>query len=255
MELLLFIVVGVFILLLLKNEEKFSVMTPLSIQSKIAEGIVPTNNDTMDTHKIGVLDFPNIPKVIKLDNLPDCTVPITFRYGYNQNYIWNNGDYVNIDILRQISRNYILYNNKDRFQLRAVRFSKCNILDNGNAYLLQMFLVHSSPLAQCNFDIVIPLKFTRNNTLQLVTKDQVPQYEGGGKTFGGIVKSELGVISNFLTNTKFKKYDINKKQHIMVSKPMEIDVELGMDILNKLEPTANKILNEESWLENDFMEI
>ena len=41
----------------------------------------------------------------------------------------------------------------------------------------------------------------------------------------------------------------------MVSEPMEIDVELGMDILNKLEPTANKILNEESWLENDFMEI
>ena len=75
MELLLFIVVGVFILLLLKNEEKFSVMTPLVPQ--ISEGIVPTNNNTMNTHKIGVLDFPNVPKVIKLDDLPDCTVPIS----------------------------------------------------------------------------------------------------------------------------------------------------------------------------------
>lgn len=233
----------------------FCILLLIYVLKNVSETFESINSNDMNTQKLGVLNLPNIPEIIIPEKLPDCTVPIDFKYGYNENYIWNDGESVNIDVLRQVSRNYLLYNNKDRFQLRAVRFTESNILDGDKGYLLQLVLVHSNPRGVCNFDIIIPLSFSKNNELHIITKDEIPQYKSGGKEFGNIVKQNLEEISEFLKKTRFRKYDINKNQHLLITDPMNFSVEIGMEILNKMKTREDELNNQETWLDKDFMEI
>lgn len=210
----------------------------------------------MDNFKLSHFENPNIPDVIELSNLPKCSVPIEYFYGFNQHYIWNDGEKVNIDILRQISRNYLIYNNENRFHLRAIRFEKSNILDNGKAYLLQLNLVHSGSKSLCDFGIIVPLEFSMNPELDILKKSQVPQFKCCGKKYGGTVKQELKQLSDILNKITFKKYDISKTNHLLISQPVKISVDLGLDILEKLKSKGESDIEaESSWLENDFMEI
>jgi len=210
----------------------------------------------MDNFKLSHFDTPEIPDVIELQNLSKCSVPIEYFYGYNQHYIWNDGKKVNIDILRQVSRNYLIYNNENRFHLRAIRFEKSNILDNGKSYLLQLNLVHSGTKSLCDFGIIVPLEFSLNPEIDILKKSQVPQFKCCGKKYGKIVKQELKQLSDILNETTFKKYNISETNHLLISKPVKISVDLGLDILNKLKSLGeSEIESKSSWLENDFMEI
>lgn len=240
MEIYIYLLVIFFIYLLLSKSENFE----------------PLNYNIMDGNKLGLMDIPNIPDVIELEKLPLCQNPIDYFYGYNQNYIWNNGKVVNIDMLRQISRNYLIFNNSDRFQLRALRFKKSNILNNGEAYLLHIELIHSGATGMCDFNIIIPLEFSMTPELKLLKKSDIPQYKCCGKTFGKVIKHDLKEVTEYLQNTEFKRYNINRKQHLLVSKPAKISVDLGLDILNKLKSkNENKISQKSSWLEKDFLEL
>lgn len=243
MEIYLYLLVIIFILLLYFNKSSMEYFTAI-------------NSYKMDLNKLKLFDFPDIPKIIELDNLPKCNIPIKYFYGYNQHYIWNDGEKVNIDILRQISRNYLIYNNETRFHLRAIRFEKSNILNNGKAYLLQIKLVHSGTSGLCDFGIIVPLEFSLTPELNILNKHDVPQYKCCSKKYGLVVKQELKQLSDILNKTIFKKYDINKTNHLLISQPIKISVDLGLDILDKLKSKGeDKISQESSWLEGNFMEI
>lgn len=246
MEVYLYLLIFIFIFYLLKKDN----------QKITQENFKAINYNNLDRNKLINLDLPSIPKVILLENLPVCNRPIEYFYGFNQNYIWNDGEVVNIDILRQISRNYIIYDKKDRFHLRAIRFSKSNILDNGKSYLLQLELIHSGVKGLCNFDIIVPLEFSKDSQLNILNKNDIPEYSCCSKKYGKIVKQELKQLSDLLNKNKFRKFNINSKQHILVSEPIKISVDLGLDILEKLKSkNENEIKEESSWLEKDFMEI
>lgn len=243
MEVVLYFLIVALIFLMtftIKGKEKFKPMTDLNL----------------DQNKILNFDFPVIPKVIELEKLSNCSPKINYFYGYNQHYIWNDGSSVTIEILRQISRNYLIYNEDTRFHLRAIRFEKSNILDNGKAYLLQLTLVHSGTMGMCNFSIIVPLKFTENPEITIVKKSDVPQYKCCSKEFGKVVKEELGKLSSLLNQTTYKKYNINKRQHLLITRPINISVDLGLDILEKLKSKNESLIEDESsWLNQDFMEV
>lgn len=226
------------------------------LQNNKSENFEPLNFNKMNGNKLGLMDIPNVPDVIELSELPKCQNPIEYFYGFNQNYIWNNGKVINIDMLRQVSRNYLIFNNSERFQLRAMRFKKSNILDNGKAYLLQIELIHSGAIGLCDFNIIIPLVFSMEPELKLFNKSSIPKYKCCGKTFGKVVKHDLKEITEYLSNTQFKRYNINSKQHLLVSSPAKISVDLGLDILNKLKSkNEHEITKKSSWLEKDFLEL
>lgn len=228
----------------------------LYFNDKNKENFIPISDKKLDNNKLNLFDFPKIPKVIELKDLTTCSTRIKYYYGYNQHYIWNDGKKVNIDILRQVSRNYLIYNNETKFHLRAIRFEESNILDNGKAYLLQLNLIHSGTTGLCDFSIIVPLEFSKTKELDILNKDDIPQFKCCGKKYGKVVKQELKQLSDILNKTSFKKFDINKTQHLLISKPVKISVDLGLDILEKLKSkNENKILLEDTWLDQDFMEI
>lgn len=239
----LLIILLIIILLSDKNEESFKSI----------------NLDTMNQNKLINFDFPEQPKIIELEKLPPCSEPIKYKLGLNQNYIWNNGEEIGMDILRSLSRNYLIYgNNKNnkRFNIRSLRISKSNILDDGKAYLLQLTLITSGENGLCDFKIVIPLEFSISTDLKLFNRDVIPQFKCCGRKYGSVIRQELEEISIFLNNANFKRYNLNSKKHLLVSDAAKISVELGLDILKKLNSEGeNNILEKSSWLENDFMEL
>ncbi|ADO67093.1 hypothetical protein crov060 [Cafeteria roenbergensis virus] len=207
----------------------------------------------MDTHKISNFDFHTIPQVIELSKLSNWNEPLEYSYGYNQHYIWNDGDKINIDILRQ-NRNYISYN-ETKFYLRAIRFEKSNILDRGKTYLLQLSLIHSN-IVGSTIHIIIPLEFSPNYGLNIITKSDIPQFKCCGEKYGSVIKQELKQISDILNKTNYKKYHINNNNYLLISTPVKLNVNLGMDILSKLTSKYEHIIeNKSSWLDNEFMEI
>ena len=242
MEIYLYLLVLVFVILLLNKDNK--------------ENFESINNINMDNNKISHFDFPEMPDVIELEKLPLCSEPVDTYLGYNQNYLWNNGEFINVDMLRQVSRNYIIFNKKDRFQVRAMRIGKSNILDNGKSYLLQLTFVTSGSTGMCDFNIVVPLVFSKVPELKLLNKSDIPQYKCCGNKFGPVIKHDLTEINEFLGKTTYRRYNLNSKQHLLVSLPAKISVDLGLDILEKLKSKGeDDILEKASWLEQDFLEM
>lgn len=242
MEIYLYVLVIFFVILLFrtKNKERF-------------ESI---NNLDMDNNKVTNFDFPEMPELIELEQLSVCSQPVDTYLGFNQNYIVNNGEFVSIDMLRQISRNYVIFNKKDRFQVRSMRIGKSNILDNGKSYLLQVTFVTSGATGLCDFNIVVPLEFSKEPELKLLNKNDVPQYKCCSNKYGPVIKHDLKEVSKFLGKTTYRRFNLNSKQHLLVSLPAKISVDLGLDILEKLKSKGeDEISQKESWLEQDFLEM
>lgn len=246
MEVYLYLLVILFIIILSienfnnKKKEKFESIESLK----------------MNENKLSNFDFPEIPQVIELQKLEECSEIIDYKLGYNQNYIWNNGKEIGFDILRSLSRNYLIHGKTKRFNIRSIRIGKCNILDKNKSYLLQITLITSDESGLCNFKIVIPIEFSIEDDIKLFNKTEIPQFKCCGKKYGKVLKKELGKISDFLNNTTFKRYNINKKKHLIISQPAKISVDLGLDIINKLKSKGeSEILKKSSWLEIGFLEL
>ena len=220
------------------------------------EGFKSINNNDMDDNKLVNFDFPEIPKVIQLSNLKKCSPKLKFYYGYNQHYIWNNGDSVTIDVLRQNSRNYMFYNDT-KFHLRGISFERSNLLLDNKTYLLQINLIHSGTLGQCDFKLIIPLEFSNNESdIDFIQSYEIPKYKCCDKIYGKVIKHQLDKLSNLLNQSTYKKYDINNKHHLLFANPLKISSYLGLDIINKLNSkNEHNIKIEDSWLDKDFLEI
>ena len=248
MELYLYLLVILFIIILSlnsKSKENF-------------ESIESIDSLKMDENKLINFDFPEVPSVIELSKLAECDEKIEYNLGLNNNYIWNNGQEIGIDILRSLSRNYLIHGNenKKRFNIRSLRIGKSNILDNGKAYLLQMTLITSGESGMCDFKIIIPFEFSLEADLKLFNKKDVPQFKCCGRKYGRVLKQELGEISDFLNKSAFRRYNINKTKHLIISEPAKINVDLGLDMIEKLKSEGEAdILEKSSWLENDFLEL
>lgn len=243
METIIIILFITLVLLLLKNSK---------------ESFKAINYHNLDRNKIGVLDFPEIPKYINLSKLTNCQdINIKFNYGYNLNYIWNNGKYIGVDILRQ-SRNHLVYNGKP-FQLRVVQIGKSNLIDGDKSYLLQLELLHSDFYRPCNFKIVIPIELTpEKSDIELFNLKDILQYKCCDKNYGRTIENNFYNLANLINQSRFKKYDLSTKQHLIFTVPLKVSITYGMSIINKLNSKyEHKIVNKSkyNWLDYELMDL
>lgn len=199
---------------------------------------------------------PEFPKVLEISNLPKCTYSMRYFYGKNVNYIWNNGKFVNIPILRQTTRNYIIYEDR-KYKLTDIRFSPSVLTMKNKPHLLQIAFIHSDPTAKCEIHIIVPLIFSKTNNvkeLEFLNKNDIPQYRGGTRDFGKVLNLQLQDIGQHLEKQTFYKYELLKNYTWLITEPKNINIELGLRLDESLKVKyRDRILNQETnFLDDDY---
>jgi hypothetical protein len=175
---------------------------------------------------------PEPPGYLEIDKLPECTYSLKFFYGKNKNYIWNNGKFINMEVLRQDTRNYLIFQD-EKYKLRDIRLQIASIIANGKPSHFQLNLVHSNTTATCDLEIIIPIIISREDNvkeLEFLTEEQVPQFLGGGREFSNVIEVNMKDIGSLLEKQKFYKYDLLKNYNWLITKPMNININLGLRI-------------------------
>jgi len=207
------------------------------------------NADThMENSNVNLFKAPEPPGYLVLDKLPECTYSLKFFYGKNKNYLWNNGKYINMEVLRQDTRNYLIFQD-DKYKLRDIRLQVASIIAGGKPSHFQLNLVHSNTTATCDLEIIIPIIISREDNvreLEFLKEDEVPQFMGGGREFSQVVEVDMKDIGNLLEKQRFYKYDLLKNYNWLITKPMNININLGLKIDEALKSMfEQKILDKE----------
>jgi len=213
--------------------------------------------DTHMTHNsLKYFKAPMFPDVLEISKLRKCSYAMRYFYGKNINYIWTNGKYINIPILRQITRNYLIYQDK-KYKLTDIRLEPSVLTMNNKPYLLQVRFLHTNPIATCDLHIIIPLNLTKNKNikeLEFIPKEDIPQYRGGTRDFSKVVNIQLKDIGSLLEKQHFYKYDLLENYNWLITDPMNINSTIGLKILASLKVKHDqKIKNTNTnFLESDY---
>jgi len=213
-------------------------------------------NSHMNENSLKHFKSPEIPKVLEISTLPKCSYSMKYFYGKNVNYIWNNGEYVNIPILRQTTRNYLIYQDK-KYKLTDIRIGSSVITMKNKPHLLQINFIHSNPTATCDLHIIVPLVLTKDNIskeIEFIPKEEIPQYRGGTRDFGRVLNIDLKNIGMLLEKQTFYKYDLLKNYNWLICEPMNMEPELGLRFIESLKVKYEENIKQQetNFLEDDY---
>jgi hypothetical protein len=216
------------------------------------------NSNSLVNNSVSNINSPNFPKYLELKNLSRCSSPLRFFYGLNKNYLWNDGRKINMEVLRQESRNFVVYRD-EKYKLRDLFYKSSNLLLNGKPVHFQLNLYHSNINGDCDMEIIIPLIMSKNNIVrdvELLEKRRIPEYRGESKKFGSVNMIDLSVIGNLLKKSEYYKYNLSDKYHWLITDPVNISLDYGVSLDRALrDKYSERILNESSLFDNGDYEF
>ena len=218
-----------------------------------------TDEENNNNHKLNekmmslcLLDKLDIPEKIEVTQLKKVYLQLFFRYGNNNNHLYNDGRSVWQSTIRYIQNRVII--DGYRYGLSKVEWHKSILTWKGNEVGLELHIVNSSVETGQQVVFVFPLSLvdlrreafvdlgyntqkTEVATVNsLITKtEQVPSYVCCNPNGGPIVNFNLCPIANLLLKQKsFYKKKMSDTITWLITTPQPYDKHIGLNIRSKL---------------------
>lgn len=225
-----------------KNNHNIKVLKTTSSNTKNKENMM----------SLSLLDKLDIPKKMEITSQEQVCLELFFRYGNNNNHLYNDGRAVWQSTIKFLENRVII--NGVRYGLSRLEWHKSILSWQGKDVGLELHLVHSMTENGNTIVFVIPLSLvdmrresfvdlghsnqqTDVSTVNaLITKvDQVPSYVCCSPNQGHMVNFNLCPIANLLLQQKkFYKKVMSNTVTWLITEPQPYDRYIGLNIRSKL---------------------